>query len=93
MILLADSEGPDQSARMRRLIWAFAVRIYPKACVPMAHPKYNLHYGAVRENVLRPLKVNHEQNDNCYIQHTDFTGFTNDGSNIFGTIEICSRHE
>ena len=27
MILLADSVGPDQTARMRRLIWAFAVRI------------------------------------------------------------------
>ena len=29
MILLADSEGPDQTARMRMrsLIWAFAVRI------------------------------------------------------------------
>ena len=27
MILLADSEGPDQTARMRSLIWAFAVRI------------------------------------------------------------------
>ena len=25
MILFADSEGPDQPARMRRLIWAFAV--------------------------------------------------------------------
>ena len=31
MILLTDSEGPDQTARMRRLIWAFAVCIYPKA--------------------------------------------------------------
>ena len=30
MILLADSEGPDQTARMRRLIWAFAVRICTK---------------------------------------------------------------
>ena len=30
MILLADSEGPDQTARMNRLIWVFAVRIYPK---------------------------------------------------------------
>ena len=30
MILLAGSEGPDQPARMRRLIWAFAVRISPK---------------------------------------------------------------
>ena len=29
MILCADSEGPDQTARMRRLIWAFAVRTCP----------------------------------------------------------------
>ena len=27
MILLADSEGPDQTAWSRRLIWAFTVRI------------------------------------------------------------------
>ena len=27
MILLADSEGPDQTARVCSLIWAFAVRI------------------------------------------------------------------
>ena len=26
MILLADSEGPDQTAQMRSLIWVFAVR-------------------------------------------------------------------
>ena len=30
MILFADSEGPDQTAQMHSLIWAFAVRIYPK---------------------------------------------------------------
>ena len=30
MILVADSKGPDQTVRMRRLIWAFAVRICPK---------------------------------------------------------------
>ena len=30
MILIADSEGPGQTARMRSLIWAFAVRICPK---------------------------------------------------------------
>ena len=30
MILFADNEGPDQTARMRRLIWAFAVLICPK---------------------------------------------------------------
>ena len=27
MILLADSEGSDQTAWLRRLIWAFAIRI------------------------------------------------------------------
>ena len=36
MILLADSEGPDQTARMRSLIWAFAVRKYPKSRFRMA---------------------------------------------------------
>ena len=29
MVLLADSDGPDQTARMRSLIWAFAVCIRP----------------------------------------------------------------
>ena len=38
MILLADSGGPDQTARIRRLIWAFAVRICPKARLCMALP-------------------------------------------------------
>ena len=38
MILLADSEGPDQTARMRRLIWAFAVRICQKTRLRMALP-------------------------------------------------------
>ena len=36
MILLADSEGPDQPARMRGLIWDFAVRICPKTRFSMA---------------------------------------------------------
>ena len=39
MILLADSEGPDQTARMRRLIRAFAARICPKNSFRMARPK------------------------------------------------------
>ena len=30
MILFVDSKGPDQTVRMRRLIWAFAVSICPK---------------------------------------------------------------
>ena len=36
----ADSEGPDQDVRMRRLIWAFATRICPKARFRMARPIY-----------------------------------------------------
>ena len=38
IILLADNEGPDQTARMRRLIWALAVRICPKTLFRMAQP-------------------------------------------------------
>ena len=38
MILLADSEGPDQTARMRSLIWAIAVRICPKTRFRVARP-------------------------------------------------------
>ena len=38
MILFADSKGPDQTARMRRLIWAFSVRICPKARFCIALP-------------------------------------------------------
>ena len=36
IILLADNEGPDQTARMLRLIWALAVRICPKTLFRMA---------------------------------------------------------
>ena len=36
--MVADSEGPDQTARMRSLIWAFAVRMCPKALFYMAWP-------------------------------------------------------
>ena len=38
MILLADIEGPEQTARMRSLFWAFAVRICPKTRFRMAQP-------------------------------------------------------
>ena len=38
MVLLAKNEGPGQTARMRRLIGGFALRIYPKTRVRMARP-------------------------------------------------------
>ena len=38
VIPYVDCEGPDQTARMRRLIWAFAVRIRPKTCLHTARP-------------------------------------------------------
>ena len=39
MILLEDSEGPDQTARMRSLIWAFAGRVCPKIRFRLARHK------------------------------------------------------
>ena len=41
MILLTDSEEPDQLARMRKLILAFAVCIYSKTCFRIALPTYS----------------------------------------------------
>ena len=38
MILFADSEGPDQTAWMHRLIWVFAICICQKTCFRMALP-------------------------------------------------------
>ena len=38
LILLADSEGPNQIVRMRRLIWAFVVRICSKTRFGMTRP-------------------------------------------------------
>ena len=40
MFLLADNEGPDQTARMRSLIWAFAVSICPKTHFRMTRAIY-----------------------------------------------------
>ena len=40
MIQLADSEGPDQTAWIGRLIWAFAVCISPKTRFPMVQPVF-----------------------------------------------------
>ena len=39
MILLEDSECPDQTAPMRRLTWTFAVRLCPKTHFCMARSK------------------------------------------------------
>ena len=38
MILFVDSEGPDKTAWMHRLIWVFAVRICLKTSFLMARP-------------------------------------------------------
>ena len=40
MIWLADSEGTDQTVRMRRLIGAFIVRICQKTRFRVARPEY-----------------------------------------------------
>ena len=41
MILLADSEDPDQTARMYSLIWVFAVGICQKTSFRMARPIFS----------------------------------------------------
>ena len=40
MILLVDSEGPDQTVGMRRLIWAFSVPICSKDTFHMVWLKW-----------------------------------------------------
>ena len=42
--LLADSEGPDQTAQMHRLMWAYAVIICPKTPFCMAQSKDMFNY-------------------------------------------------
>ena len=42
MILLADGEGPDQTAWMCRLIRAFVVHICLESCLSMAGPESKL---------------------------------------------------
>ena len=38
MILLMDTEGPDQNMRMRMMIWDFTVHIRPKTRFRLAQP-------------------------------------------------------
>ena len=54
MILLVDSGGPDQTARMRSLIWAFAVRICPDGVTHMKHVRP---LNSVRKVNISVLKV------------------------------------
>ena len=42
MILLADSEGPNHTVRMHRLIWDFAVRICQNTRFRMARPIFQI---------------------------------------------------
>ena len=59
MILLADSEGPDQTARMRRLIWAFAVRIrsYIRRHVSHGAARIKTHFFLFHWNLLYFVKL------------------------------------
>ena len=49
MILLADSEGPDQTARMRKLTWVFTVRrhifAWREAFIGNANRRQKYHSG------------------------------------------------
>ena len=58
MSLLADSEGPDQTARMRRLIWAFIVRRCLKTRFLMAWFLSYLHFSASLQQSKIPAEIN-----------------------------------
>ena len=60
MIVLADREGHDQTARMRRLIWAFAVRIWPKAGFRMLRPIYKVQFINEDINKLTPSQYKYQ---------------------------------
>ena len=64
MILLADSEGPDQTARMRMLIWAFAVRRCLKTRFSMAWFLSYLHCSASSQQSNIPAEINNNTDDN-----------------------------
>ena len=61
MIILTDSKGPDQTARMRRLIWAFTVRICPKTRFRMARLIY-----MIIKNIYMINKDSYMINKKCY---------------------------
>ena len=72
MILLAGSKGPDQTARMRRLIWAFAVRIGPKTRFCMLinvyiwHTKFSTIYAKNGDTTLTVQKSTLYQSHQTY---------------------------
>ena len=49
MIMLADSVVPDQTAQMRRLIWAFAVRRCSKIHFRMVRTNFSYNINALRK--------------------------------------------
>ena len=62
MILLADSEDPDQTARMRRLIWVFALRICLKTGFRMVRPILNaIDLALIKSEVVNLNKMNFNQ--------------------------------
>ena len=72
MILLADSGGPDQTARMRRLIWAFAVRICTKARFRMARPILVEQLLSLTVNRLGKQKQTKKKALSCLIDQQQF---------------------
>ena len=57
MILLIDSEGPDQTARMRRLILVFVVCICPKTRFRLTRPPYILNIATELLGLPIPLRM------------------------------------
>ena len=75
MILLADSEGPDQTARMRRLIWAFIVHICPKRHILIARPFSEMNLiSIIKDMCITPADVCHHTKYFVVLKQLRFTG-------------------
>ena len=62
MMLLEDSEGPNQTAQMSRLIWAFTVHIRPKTHFHMVRPISDPPRKSIRQTACLPC-----DQDFCYL--------------------------
>ena len=79
MILFADSEGPDQNARVRRLIWPLVSAFDRKTRFCMLWPIYlpiinsydrsTAHYENTPIQIYR--KFYHQKNENFWIKYSD----------------------
>ena len=67
IIVIADSEGSNQTARMRRLIWVFPVRIGPRSRFCWRGP-YTLTYLYIKATITKHC-LSEAQEEECRNKH------------------------